>query len=978
MSRLSNVFVSSALVLSATSAAWSQSQSINGTIRGRVADPSGAAIAGATVTITNPAVGVSRTVTTGSDGYYVLINLPLGVYSVSITSTGFSPLTVSSVTLNAGTESVIDGNLKVGSADTAVTVEATETSIDPTNLNVQRTLSTTEIQNAPLTSRNPYNFIVFQPGVSGHPNPELGIPRTLNTNGLMDRINYQMDGMVNTEADRIGLRLFPIGNIFVKEVQTISNPAAPENGWTTGNVYNVISNSGTNEFHGKYEFIKRWVDATAFPLLQNKTTSPTKPNLILEDHAFNIGGPVKKNKLFFFGSYEHVLRGSPAVVTITQANATAIGLPASELATAPGLLHGTFMDFRVDYNINPKNSVFLRYNYFKNSFPFNTQVGGINATSAGVDYADRAHVPGVQWISTINDHLLNEFRFSAPYRTNTHFAGPSTGKGPAIVITGIAAFNGSSNAGDIYTDKQPSGSENISYIRGAHTFKAGFVLAQIQNRKRLVSYNRYTFSGYSYTPVGGSTVTVSALQQYLNAKNGDPYSYNDFTSQTDTNGIGYASLFYGGYAQDTWAIAPRLTAVYGLRWDRFASPKANQNALYTDSRNFNVPNTNFAPRLGLSYRATNLTTIKASVGIFYGQTPTDLWANALNLDGSNRTSAYTYTITRSSTDGTVTGPANRPAYPNIPSTIGTPPAQNVTTVSPGFKNEYTWNANLQVAQQLTNKTSVTVGYIMSNGRNLMWMHNINGIQTGSLADGRPTFSSAINSSTRYDARFNQVNRVESGANSSFNAMFINFVMAPVRGMSVNASYTWSHTLSDAPDVNSFEQSASITNTLNRKFDRGNSNVNHPNAFNVTAVLEPEFHFNNKFGRELANHNMLSVLGNLMSGDQATILASSQTFYNDASQTIARPAFVGRNTLRSPSVYQVDARYTRTFPKIWERIAPSFLLEANNIFNHNNVTNISYTQAVTAATGVATSAAPTINRSTVLEQRIVQWGVAVRF
>src|SRR6185369_570253 len=110
------------------------------------------------------------------------------------------------------------------------------------------------------TSRNPYNFIVFQPGVSGHPNPELGIPRTLNTNGLMDRINYQMDGMVNTEADRTGLRLFPIGNIFVREVQTVSNSFAPEYGWTTGDVYNVITNSGTNDFHGTYQFIKRWVD----------------------------------------------------------------------------------------------------------------------------------------------------------------------------------------------------------------------------------------------------------------------------------------------------------------------------------------------------------------------------------------------------------------------------------------------------------------------------------------------------------------------------------------------------------------------------------------------------------------------------------------------------------------------------------------------------------------------------------------------
>ncbi|WP_187143439.1 TonB-dependent receptor [Terriglobus albidus] len=938
-------------------AAYGQSQSINGTIRGRVADPSGAAIAGATVTVTNASVGFTRTVTTGNDGYYVLVNLPLGEYTVNITSTGFSPLKVSGVNLNAGTEAVIDGDLKVGTADTAVTVEASIASIDPTNLNVQRTLTQTEIENVPLTSRNPYNFIVFQPGVSGHPNPELGIPRTLNTNGLMDRINYQMDGMVNTEADRTGLRLFPIGNIFVKEVQTVSNSFAPEYGWTTGDVYNVISNSGANDFHGTYQFIKRWVDATAYPLLQNKVTSPTKPNLILEDHSFNFGGPVKKDKLFFFGSYEHVLRGSPAPVTITAANATAIGLAASELVPAPGLLHGTFADVRTDYNINEKNSIFLRYNYFRNSFPFNTQVGGINATSAGVDFKDRAHVFGLQWISTISNSLVNEFRFSVPFRSNTHFAGPSTGKGPAIVISNIAAFNGSSNAGDQYSDKQPSGSENISYVRGPHTIKAGFVLSQLQNRQRLVSFNRYTFA---------------TVQAYLNAKNGtDPYGYANYASQTDLNGIGYTSLFYGGYAQDTWQLSPRLTAVYGIRYDRFSSPQANSSALYPDSRKFNVPNTNFAPRLGFSYRATNTTTLKVSAGIFYQQTPTNLWFNALNLDGSNRTSSFTYI-------GGASGTPGRPAFPTIPAS-GSGATQNVTTINPNIKNEYTWNVNAQVTQQLTNHISATIGYIMSNGRNLPWMHNINVIPTGAtLADGRPIFSAPVNSSTRYDPRFDQVNRVESGANSSFNAMFTNVTMSPMRGMQFNASYTWSHVISDAPEVNTFEQNLGVSNTLNRKFDRGNSSVNRPNAFNLSAVLEPQFNVSNRVGREIANHNMLAILGNISSGDQANILASNATFYFDGSTgSVGRPSFVGRNSARGPSITQIDARYTRTFPKIKDRFAPTFLLEANNLLNSNNVSTLAITQPVNASTGIA-NGATTTTRTTVLEQRIVQWGAAIRF
>jgi len=104
----------------------------------------------------------------------------------------------------------------LGPVTTSIEVSGGAPIVDPARTNISRTISELEIQNLPLTSRNPYNWIMFQPGVSGHPNPELGIPRTLNTNGFVDRINYQMDGMVDTEADRYGLRLFPISSVYVK------------------------------------------------------------------------------------------------------------------------------------------------------------------------------------------------------------------------------------------------------------------------------------------------------------------------------------------------------------------------------------------------------------------------------------------------------------------------------------------------------------------------------------------------------------------------------------------------------------------------------------------------------------------------------------------------------------------------------------------------------------------------------------------
>jgi len=235
--------------------AFGQTQAINGSIRGRVSDASGAPVPQAKVTILNEATGYTRQLTSEDNGYYVFPNLPLGPYTVTIEKEGFEKERHPGVVLTAGTEANVDGQLKVGTIATEIEVTGGASILETSRVNTGRTITHEEIDNLPLTSRNPYNFIIFQPGVSGHPNAELGIPRTLNTNGLLDRINYQMDGMVDTETDRYGLRLFPISDIYVREVQTVSNSFAPEFGNTAGNIFNVITNSGTNVPHGEFSYI---------------------------------------------------------------------------------------------------------------------------------------------------------------------------------------------------------------------------------------------------------------------------------------------------------------------------------------------------------------------------------------------------------------------------------------------------------------------------------------------------------------------------------------------------------------------------------------------------------------------------------------------------------------------------------------------------------------------------------------------------
>lgn len=177
-------------------------------------------------------------------------------------------------------------------------------------------------------------------------------------------------------------------------------------------------------------------------------------------------------------------------------------------------------------------------------------------------------------------------------------------------------------------------------------------------------------------------------------------------------------------------------------------------------------------------------------------------------------------------------------------------------------------------------------------------------------------------------------------------------------------------------------------------------MNRPNAFNLTAVLEPTFSFTHSFARTIANGNRLAILANLTSGDTANILANNGNLNGDPSTgSVGRPAFVRRDTVRAYAVYQVDARYTRSF-RLFDRLEPSFLIEANNIFNHNNLTGLSLTQAIqpfvaggtaaqnanagcstaalAAGLGCAANVGITSTRTTVLESRIVQWGAALRF
>ena len=953
--------------------AWAQSESINGTIRGRITDPSGSAVPQASVTVTNTATGYTRTVTTENDGYYVIPTLPLGVYAVAVQKDGFATMKFSDIVLEAGKEAIVEGALTLGSVNTSIEVTGGAPVIEPTRTNIGRTINQTEITNLPLTSRNPYNFILFQPGVSGHPNQELGIPRTINTNGQMDRINYQMDGMVDTQSDRFGLRLFPISDVYVREIQTVSNSFAPEFGNTSGNMFNVITNSGTNQLHGMFQWLRRSIDASARPLLLSPIAA--KPNLALSDYSANLGGPLIHDKLFLFGGYEHMTRGSPVPNTITAGDAATLGLSSNLLATAPGLLHGQFGNVRADWNISTRNQLFVRYNMFRNDFPFNTSVGNVFALDAATDFRDRAHVVGTQLVTTLSPTVLNELRFSWAYRSNTHFNDPLTGPGPQIFIPGHAVFGGSGNvpslpnqggAGDVFTEKVPNWNDNVTYISGAHTLKFGASMSVIRDLQRSQTFAQYTFP----------TIALYLAAKSPTASNADKLAYTTFTSSNDPNGVSYQSIFLGFYGQDNFQLRPSLLVIFGLRWDRYQAPAANPNAPFIFSQHFNTPGRNFAPRLGIAWRLGSKTVVRASSGLFFDPAPTNLWFNALNQDGSNRTS----NISLSGTGGAPAASPGAPLFPSTTVTGVTSPAQSLVTVAPNLRNAYAANVSLQITRELSTNDSLNFGYVFTTGRDLEFLHNINLINpTDTLADGRPVFASAINSTTRLYPAFNNVTLQDYGATSNYNALLVTYQHRFAHGYQVSASYTFSHTISDAPDVNSFEQNLPIEDPTSLRRDRGNSSVNRPHAFTISAILEPRVNVDEKVLHTILNGNMFAILGNLSSGDAQNVTANRTLNGDSTAGSVTRPLFIGRNTVRGPAIYQVDVRYTRTMFTFRERLRMQFLAEINNIFNHPNITSVNTRVAVNSVGQLLAPLPRTFApSSTVLEARIVQFGLAVKW
>jgi hypothetical protein len=960
-----HLFLAFLLVGGAVLPAAAQSTAINGSIEGVISEDSGAVLPGVTVTLTNLDTGDSRAVASNESGIYRAPLLPLGRYKVEAELAGFKKLEQTGINLSAGQAAVLNLQLSVGAVSETISVTADAPLVDAGRIEQGRTLSEAEIETLPLTSRNPYNFALLQPGVVGFENAEFGATR-ITSNGALLRVNYQIDGSNNTQKDRAGLRQMPMSEVMIREVKVVTSGYAPEFGQTMGLIYNAITPSGTNTYRGQASYRFQRQSMVAFPFFfVGPRTDATKPPTAVNVLTGDIGGPIVKDRTHFFAGVERTERdlSGQSIITIPSATAQVLGIPDARYMDR--VADARFAIGKVDHQVNGGNRLAVRYLFFDQGIT-NNVAGGITSVERGTDFTDRQHSTSAQLVSTIRPTLLNELRVQYATRAQGRTAGDRAGTGPAVTITNVANFGGAigalTDAGFGFTQDVGQISNSLTWLRGDHALKAGFDAQHVSDTRTSTPFQLYTFANTA---------------AYLAARSGaNPFGYNTFAQYFGDPNLAFSSNLYGIFVQDDWRLGDSLKLVYGLRYDLYDVPAPVADAPFAASRDFTVDTNNIAPRIGLVWTAgaDRRTVVRVNTGIMYDQALLASYEQALINDG---------TSTRAASGFQPTSPG-APAFPNVLSAGAGATPNTLTTVSPDFAVARNWQNNVQVERSLGGRVAVALGGAYARGSSLPVLSNVNAINpTGRLADGRPIYSTAQNAATRLDPRYNVINMFESIGESTYKHLTAQVTGRNLWGTQFDFAYTLAKSEDNAPmpGALSLQGDAGRTNPESLDYDRGPNVLDQRHTFSGSVVARPTLEGGSAVARALVNGTIVGMAMQFASGVPINLRSNPGEINNDGVNS-DRPAGISRNSINLPARYNVDLRLSRQVGLGGGRKA-EVLAEIKNLFNTVQWSAVSNAAlAVTAATGLPTGTVPTngdqLLPSAGYEQRQLQVGLRFVF
>jgi hypothetical protein len=914
--------------------AVAQTGAADGSIKGVIQDPSNAAIVGARVAAHNVDTGFERATTSGSSGEFEVPLLPPGRYEVTVAVQGFAEFRQTGIVVQLAKASSLDISMRLPSVQENVTVQADASILTVSNTDVSGTLDSNAMLNLPLTTRNTFNLALFAPGFNGRRDDEFGNPTFAF--GGMQRKAFLIDGIDNSQRGGPG-RLGIFAPETVQEVRVISNSMDAEYGRTVGGMISMITRSGTNDVHGEALTLLRRPGFVARPSL-----APTKAFEQWATYSGNIGGPLVKNKLLYYASGEYEPYDYPRAVTISPANAASLNLPASDLGSSPFKQRfQTFMG-RLDYQANPNNSVYLRYNSYWDPSKYNTS-GGLLVTSADNNFDDRNETWASQWTSVISPDMINEFRFGSLKR-EFHRPPVSGVVGPTISISGVATLGTDSSANQYYLEHQYNFIDALSKRWDRHQFKFGLDLGTIH----VISNDRLA-----------QTFTFSNLTNYLNTINhvvnpatGTTNWYTQLVQGFGNNVADHTTNSFNFYAQDTFQVTSRVTLSYGLRYEFLKYPGLDPNAPLQNSRSVRNDPLDWAPRLGFSWRTDDKTVVRGGLGVFYDTLNLRLLSQVIRQNGSN---VLSYTITPAT--------AGAPIFPNLlASPAGALTKPNVTTFEPDFKAMRMYQGNFQVERAVTDDLSFTLGMQYYGGRHIPVLIDTNlGPAVGSLADGRPLFSNA----NRPNTNFVQILQLTSAANSLYYGGFLGANKRFSHDFQFSGSYTlgWAFNTNDSTG----DSGSNVTDSSSLRRDYAHSSSDQRHRFVLEGIWQPR-------ARNPALDGWM-IAPNLTFTSSFPVNVVQGSDLNGDGVNNDRPLFRGRNDTPGYGFKEINLRISRAF-RFSDRYSMEMIGEAENLLNSLNAA--CSTAGCTGAV-VNTFNAPDFKRITAAtDSRQIQLGARFRF
>ncbi len=719
-------------ILLCLTAAVSATAQTGGAFQGAVLDDQGLALPGVTVTFTNLETGFVRTDVTDTQGRFRAAALPPGVYSIAAELVGFAKSVRDKMPLTLGQELTVNMTMKVATLEETVTVTADVPLVETTSNTIGTTVSREQLDSLPVPGRTFTALAQTAPGVTG-----VG-GGGVNAGGQLNRNNsYRIDGVSNDNnvlaSPRGGLSMEA-----VREYVVIANQFSAEYGDASGALVSVVTRAGTNQLQGRGFLFHRDESLDAQDPFSKAQGSGQAPFNQTRAGGF-LGGPIKRDKMHYFATYEGVRLDQTAIITSPL-------VPADQREVA-NPSNGDQFFVRTDNRLSSNHTMFVRYRIDK-QVEENSGVGGLNTFERGVDAINKNQDIVFSETGVLSNRAINELRI----QFGRHFADNvvRTPLDQPSINRPSGNFGKPTNQPQGRTEDRWQIVNNFSYTLATHDLKAG------------IDYSRIRATSYFNNNTGG-TFTFATDR---------PFDANDLTTYPTqyTQNIGDPNLrrpndAIGLFIQDSWHLRPNFTLNLGLRYDH--------ETAFKDATGVDDAALNIAPRFGFAWdpRNNQKTVIRGGLGQYYSKV-------FLNITGNIQ-------LARAFTGVTIVNPG----YPD-PSSRGSvsPPSAPSTTVAPDeVQTPVTRQASLGVKHELFRGVAVSVDFVNSRGRNLYNAPDVNAPDP--ITGLRP------------DPTFLRIVEYQSTGNSWYNAMLLGVERRSSNGLAFGLSYTLSKQTRDVEDFN---------------------------------------------------------------------------------------------------------------------------------------------------------------------------------